>query len=480
MIDAWRKKWKSIPLTVKISSAYAVCSILQKGLSFLTLPLFTRLLTTEQYGQSTIYNSWHSILSIFLTLNLAYGSFSAAMIKFEKDRDAYIASVEGICLALSAVFLAVYLPFAKYWNMLFELPTPFIILMVAELLASNAILLWSGKKRFEFRYKSVIAVTLLNAFAAPLLAYLFVIHVEEKGYARIAGQALVSIAIGSVFFLFNIAKGKKIFNREYWKYALGFNIPLITYYLSQVVFDASDRIMVSHYLGKDKAALYGVAHSLATMLTFVLSAINNSYLPWFYGKIKAGREKENQTTACAIAVLMAAMLLGIIWFAPEIIIIVGGKKYREATWAVAPVTMSMLLLLYTQFSINIEFFYEEKKKLVWASIGAAIVNIVLNVLLIPRVGFVAAAYTTLASYFVFCYANYRAMKRVLVKNGKADQSYNYKWLMIILAAFLLLGFIGMALYNYLILRISVAVVVLAVIWCKRTALLKYIRVIGKG
>ncbi len=480
MVGAWRKKWKSIPMAVKISSAYAVCSILQKGLSFLTLPLFTRLLTTEQYGQSTIYNSWHSILGIFLTLNLAYGSFSTAMVKFEKDRDAYIASVEGICLALSAVFLMIYLPFAKYWNMLFELPTTFIVLMVIELLASNAILLWSGKKRFEFKYKSVIAVTLINAIAAPLLAFFFVIHVEEKGYARIAGQALMSIAIGGIFFLFNIAKGKTIFSRKYWKYALGFNIPLITYYLSQVVFDTSDRIMVSHYLGKDKAALYGVAHSLATMLTFVLSAINNSYLPWFYGKLKAGREKENQVTACAIAILMAIMLLGIIWFAPEIIIIVGGEQYREATWAVAPVTMSMLLLLYTQFSINIEFYYEEKRKLVWSSIGAAIVNIVLNVLLIPRMGFVAAAYTTLASYFVFCYANYRAMKKVLAKNEKLDQSYNYKWLIGILIAFLLLGFIGMLLYKYLIIRIIISMVVLIVIWMKRNILMKYIKVIGKG
>lgn len=479
MIHVLKRKWKSIPVTVRASTAYAICSILQKCISFITLPLFTRLLTTEQYGQSTIYNSWNSILSIFLTLNLAYGSFSAAMVKFEKDRDAYIASVEGICLTLSAVFLAIYLPFAKYWNMLFELPTAFIVLMVVELLASNAILLWSGKKRFEFKYKSVIAVTLINAIAAPVFAFFFVIHTEEKGYARIAGQALVSIAIGGIFFLFNIAKGKKIFSRKYWKYALGFNIPLIVYYLSQVIFNASDRIMISHYLGKDNAALYGVAYSLATVLTFVLSAINNSYLPWFYGKLKAGREKENQATACAIAVLMAVMLLGIIWFAPEIIIIVGGEQYREATWAVAPVTMSMLLLLYTQYSINIEFFYEEKRKLVWSSIGAAVVNIVLNVLLIPRLGFVAAAYTTLASYFVFCYANYRTMKKVLDKNGKLDQSYNYKGLIGILIVFLLLGFMGMLLYKYLMIRVLIAITVLIIVWSKRRIILKYFEAIRK-
>ena len=89
MIKRWKEKYSLVPLTVKVSTAYAVCSILQKCLSFITLPLFTRLLTTEQYGQYTIYSSWSGILIIFLTLNLAYGSFQTAMVKFEGRRDEY-------------------------------------------------------------------------------------------------------------------------------------------------------------------------------------------------------------------------------------------------------------------------------------------------------------------------------------------------------------------------------------------------------
>ena len=134
MIGEIKKKYDTIPITVRVSIAYAFCGMVQKSISFITLPLFTRILTTEQYGQCTIYNSWSSILSIFLTLNLAYGSFSTAMIKFEKERAEYIASVEGICLALSAVFLTIYFAFVEYWNRLFELPTIFIVLMVFEVL----------------------------------------------------------------------------------------------------------------------------------------------------------------------------------------------------------------------------------------------------------------------------------------------------------------------------------------------------------
>ena len=135
------EKWRGLPIAVKVSSAYVFCTIVQRCLLFLTTPLFTRLLTTEQYGQIVVYTSWQSVLQIFLTLNLAYGSFSNAMLKFEDNRDGYIASVQGICLVLTGLFLLVYLPFAGLWNQLFEMPTWAMILMAVEMIfmTGNAI-----------------------------------------------------------------------------------------------------------------------------------------------------------------------------------------------------------------------------------------------------------------------------------------------------------------------------------------------------
>ena len=167
MMAKFKKKFRQIPLTVKVSMSYAICSILQKCLSFITLPLFTRLLTTEQYGQYTIYSSWSGILMIFLTLNLAYGSFQTAMAKYDDRRNEYISSIQGICLLLSAIFLIVYLPFRKQWNILFELPTFFVLLMTSEIFFSTSTSLWMGKNRFEFKYKSVISITLLTSILSP-------------------------------------------------------------------------------------------------------------------------------------------------------------------------------------------------------------------------------------------------------------------------------------------------------------------------
>lgn len=456
-------KWDSIPQTVKISIAFTICSILQRCLSFITLPLFTRLLTPTQYGQFTIYSSWTGILSLLLTLNLAYGSFSTAMVKYEDRRDEYISSIQGICLVLTALFLMIYLPLRKYFNALFELPTFLVLVMVLEVLGTTSIQLWSGKKRFEFKYKSVVAQVLAASLLSPILAYILVCSTEEKGYARILGYSAVTILIGGFLFSLNLIRGKKLYCREFWKYAFGFNIPLLAYYLSQTIFNQSDRIMISHISGTDKAAVYGVAYNLAMMLTFVLNAINTSYVPWFYGKIKEHKQKENQVISLLLAGMMALLLLAVIWYAPEIILIMAGNQYQEAIWVVAPVSMSVLLLFYAQLFINVAFYYEEKKALVGASIGAALVNIVLNALLIPVYGFVAAGYTTLLSYLIFAFANCLAMRKILRQRNIEDTAYNYRMLLLILVGFMAAGFLGVALYAHLISRIAITLIVLAII-----------------
>lgn len=468
-------KMKTMPITTKVSLAYTICTILQKSLSIITLPLFTSLLSTEQYGQYSVYTSWMGILTIFISLNLPYGSFSTAMVKYEKNRDGYIASVQGICTMLALAFLVIYLPLKDLFNSFFKLDTGLVILMVCEIIMQTSILCWNGKMRFQYKYKAVIATTLFITFVSPVLAYILVINSEEKGIARIIGYSAVGIAVGGVFYVINFIRGKNFFNKEFWKFALGFNVPLIIYYLSQVIFNQSDKIMISHYSGNDKAGIYNVAYSLSTVLVFVLNAINNAYVPWFYGKIKEHKESDNKTVACLIATLMATLLLGVIWMAPEIIAIMAGKNYEEAMWIVPPVAMSNLLLFYAQLFINVQFYHEKKNSLVWASVGAALANIALNALLIPIFGYIVAGYTTLFSYVIFAVSNYFTMKKILKDIDKKFDAYNIKLLIIIAIVFMLVGFFAMMLYEYMIIRIAIAVIVLLAIGINSKKIYGYVK-----
>ena len=75
--------YNKIPQGIKASIWFTVCSIIQKGIQLITVPFFTRILTAEQYGQYSLYQSWLSIISIFATLNLSSGVFNNGMLKYK-------------------------------------------------------------------------------------------------------------------------------------------------------------------------------------------------------------------------------------------------------------------------------------------------------------------------------------------------------------------------------------------------------------
>lgn len=462
----YAKKIKSIisgSKEVKASSAYVICSVLQRCLTFITLPLFTRILTTDEYGISTVYTSTMAVVIIFTTLNLSYGSFSPAMMKFEKDREGYISAVNAICSIFTLAYFLVYFLFRDFWNGLLDLPTELMILMGFEMLFNTAIQLWMGKARFEYRYKPFVVVTLLISILGTACSIGAVLLLPNKGVVKVIANGFVICIIGLIIMIQSFARGRKPFNKEYWKYALSFNIPLIPYYLSQIIFNQSDRLMINSMTGRSDAAMYGVAYSLAFILTFVLNAINNSYVPWMYRKIKENEFQDNKKVSLIIAAIMAVLLLGVIALAPEIILIMAGSQYTAAVWVVPPVSMSLLLLFYAQLFINVEFYFEEKYKLVGASILAAVVNIVLNYFGIKMFGFVAAGYTTLISYILFAGCNYLAMRKVCNEKGIEGDLYNYKMLILLFLAFAVAGFIFTALYQYRWIRLGIIAVGLVII-----------------
>ncbi len=452
MLQKLKNKIAATPVELRASVVYVACDVLQKCLSFITMPIFTRIMSQEQIGEMTVYNSWSSLLTLFLTLYMAYGTFSTAMVRFERDRTGYISSIQTIAAALCGIFLLIYLPFRGFFNDLFSLSTGLVLLMVAEILAKFALGCWLALKRFAFEYVGPMIATLILIICSPLLAIFLVLNSQDKGVARIVGYAVVNLVLGCVLLVNNLVRGKKLACREYWKFALTFNIPLIPYYLSQVVLNQSDRIMIEKMVGLAEAGMYGIAYNLAITLTFVLNAINNSYVPWFYGKIKEGKTKENRAISSGLALLMAFILMGIISLAPEIIYVMCDEGYEAAVWVIPPVAVSQLLLMYLQYFVNVQFYYEAKQMLVWGSIGAAVVNILLNALFIPVFGFVAAGYTTMFSYTAFVVANFFTYRWVLKKNGQPDDAFDYKMLILIFVGFCALTGIAMALYDRPVVR----------------------------
>ncbi|MDE5916568.1 MAG: hypothetical protein K2G62_00390, partial [Oscillospiraceae bacterium] len=116
-------KYKKMPIQMKASVWFLICSFLQKGISTITTPIFTRLLSTEEYGQYSVFNSWLSVVTIFVTLNLFYGVYTQGLVKFSNERDVFSSSLLGLTTSLTVVWTAIYLCFHNFWNNIFSLTT---------------------------------------------------------------------------------------------------------------------------------------------------------------------------------------------------------------------------------------------------------------------------------------------------------------------------------------------------------------------
>lgn len=427
-LDTIINRYRSLSNPLKASVWFTICSMVQKGISFITVPVFTRILSPEQYGTYSLYQSWYSILSVVATFNLYMGVANTGVVKFEKDSDKFISSLQGLTSGITLIVWLVYSMGTEFWNRITGLSTLLMHTMFLEIFFGLGISFWSVKQRCRYKYRLLIIITMIIAISSPILGIIGVGLTSYKAEARIIAFVFVQVIFGGILYFYNIKVGKKIIDMSYWKYSLGMGIPLILHYLSQSILSQSDRIMISKLVGNDKTAVYSVAYNVSSIMLIVTNAINNSFHPYGMRKLRDKEYSTLRATSNLLIILVGMVTFVTILFGPEIIAILGGSIYSQAKWIMPPVALSVyFMFLYPLFG-NIEMFYGKTKIVMVASVIGAILNIVLNYVFIPKFGFIAAGYTTLICYIVYCLLHYFAAKHVLINIDKIDNIYDLKFI----------------------------------------------------
>lgn len=449
--------YKKLSLPVKASLWYMMCSVLQKGISVITTPVFTRLLTTDQYGLVSIYNSWEAIITVFATLNFTAGVYNNAMVRYEKDRDGYTSVLQIWTTIWALGLLVVYFLTSTFWNGIFELSTPLIVAMFVDIIATSAMSFWSVRNRYEFKYLSVCVVTLVASVLAPTVSMILVYSTEVfRGEAKIIGTVIVHVIVYGIVYAINLYRGKKLLNKEYIIYSTKFNIPLIPHYLSQNVLSQADRVMISSMCSIAKAGIYSVAYQAGFLINIVTSAINGSFVPLLYESMKNKEYKKINKIVVSIEVFVGTICFWFSLFAPEVIKILATEEYYEAIWIIPPVSMSSLLIMMYSFFANIQFYFGRTKFIMVSSVSVAALNILLNWLFISKLGYIAAGYTTLICYLIYAYTQYLFMKWVC-KREKSENPYNGKLIWSMALFFVVMSIVSTMLYKMAILRYIVIV-----------------------
>ncbi len=470
VIKLWNKA-KNSSEPVKASFWFTVCSIINKCIQFITIPIFTRTMTTAEYGEYTTFVSWHGIFIIFATLSIYVNVINNGMLKYKENRATFVSAMQGLTTTISLIFLAVMMCFQKQITSLTDLSPTILVLTVTEIIILQGFEFWAAGERFDYKYKKVILITILIAVLNPLVGLGMVLLAEHKGTARIVSVLVVPIAVYFYLYVRNYIKGKKFFVKEYWKYALILALPLLPHYLSQMLLNQMDHLMIKEMCGKEEAAIYGVAFSVAMVPQIIGKAIQGVMTPWIYTNVKQNQTAPVKDTVNKLCVLIAGINFFVICFAPEIIPIFGGKEYTDAIFVIPPIAVScFLIFLYGMFSV-LEFYYEHTKAMMVISVFGAVLNFVLNYIFIPLCGYKAAGYTTLVSFLFFVVVHYFVMKKVVKKNGHEKGIYDGRFLLLFSMAFVLVG-IGMTVtYGYPIVRYGVLLLVFLVVVVKRKELI---------
>jgi O-antigen/teichoic acid export membrane protein len=326
---------------------------------------------------------------------------------------------------------------------------------------------WAAEQRVRYKYKLLVAVTILVSVAKPTLGIFLVLHSEDKVTARILGLAIVELVGYSWMFFSQMVKGKKIFSLRYWIYALKFNIPLIPHYLSQTVLNNSDRIMITRMVGDSAAGIYSLAYSISLIMSLINTSLLNTISPWIYQKIKNRKTDEIAPVAYSCLILVAGVNILLIAMAPEVVAVFAPSSYYEAIYIIPPVAMSVFFMFCYDLFAKFEFYYEKTNFIMLASVCSAIVNIVLNYIFIGIFGYYAAGYTTLLCYIIYAASHYCFMKKVCRECMDGVVVYNTKILVCISGVFCGLGFMFLFTYKMIVVRYILVIILSAVLMWKR-------------
>lgn len=456
-------KYRSLSLPTKAALWFAISNIIQKGIAFFSVPILTRIMPAEDYGEYSVFLSWYQIISIFATLNMWNYVLNNGMVKFENDRSGFLSSLQGLSTIITIGLFIIYLPFCKAWEKVSGLSFVAMLFMFLEFLFMPSYEYWCSKERFEYKYKGVVTLSIAIALLIPLVSIPIVMMSKNKGMAAIIVRCVISVLVYIIPTAIIAFSGRKFYSAEYWKFALHFNMPLIPHFLSMIVLQQSDRIMISSLVGNDKAGIYSVAYTASSAIQVINSAILASFVPYTYKALKDKEYSGIRKNANYLVAFIAILNLILICVAPEAIKILGPNEYYEAIYVMPPVAVSGVFIFLFNLFANIEYYFEETKFVAMASIISAIMNIVLNAIFIPRFGFVAAGYTTLVCYFLYSLGHYIFMRIVCSKHLNGHKVYDIKTICTIIAASLISAFIIMSLYDFLIIRY--ALVVLGIALC---------------
>lgn len=398
--------------TLMHSKNYLLADIATRAAAVISIPVFTRLLTEEEYGIVAVFNAYLAIFLIVLSLN-AHTAVGRYYYEKTDDFGEFVGTtliLVGLILGITTpLFILLYRQVADVMQLPGSLPIYLVITCLLIIINEVYLQILIPQRRS----KEVALIRTVRGYAYVSVAILFVFSLKENRYlGQIWANLLISF-IFSIYFLIKIKECSKfILKSKYIIYIARYSFPLIPYSLSAIILAQFDRIMINNTLDAAAAGLYSLGYSIGMLLLIVIESTQTALIPDFFRFLDGKEYGRLDILTKRVFSMMTIAALGLILFAREIVVVLADKKFHPGLSVVPVVVIGYLF--FGMFTVYNRYIVYEKKTVHISLIvlTAGILNIILNALFISRYGYVAAAYTTVASYFVMFMLTWGTVKMI--------------------------------------------------------------------
>ncbi|UMB53096.1 polysaccharide biosynthesis C-terminal domain-containing protein [Lutibacter sp. A64] len=405
---------------------YGIAAVLPRAINIILVKLHTSKLTAEKYAVNTDYYVYAAYFNALLT----YGMETAFFRFFSKEKDkGKVVSTSFLSLATTTfLFLVAMVIFSAEISGFFGFKNPlfFKLLIWTTVLDTMVVIPYAYLRvtnrpiRFTlYKVLNILIFAFFNLFFLWFVPYAMQKHIALPAWIISSYQnnpAVIfifiagTIASATTFLLLlpTLFKFKIQFDFELLKKMLRYAFPILIAGLAYVTNENLDKLLLGDMIGEQQMGIYAACYKLGVFMTLFIMAFRLGAEPFFFNH----SEEKNATQTYAkilnwFIIAGAFFMIFIVAFIDIFAsILLGSDEYFEALMIV-PIILLANLLLGVYHNLAIWYKLTDKTRFgMYFSIIGAIITIVLNVIMIPKIGFMASAWATLTAYGVMMLLSY--------------------------------------------------------------------------
>ena len=401
----------------KVTAFNILSTILLKGISLFTAPIFSRLLGTNGYGVVSVYTIWMGVMAIAMPLQTS-STLVNARVEYPADQqNKYQSSVMSLSLVSFLAFSAVILLFLPQVSSLLKLRKLLVIVLLFHAFGNFCFNFLNSKFTYEYKADKNMFLAVGATLVTLALSVVFILILPEEinYYGRILGMAITYGSIGIAVCIYILRKGKTYYNREYWTFALTLAVPVVFYSLSEILLGHCDQLMLQQMLNESSVGLYSLAYNFGAIMFTIFAALNNSWVPFFFEDMKQGNKTRLYSQSNNFLELFTVLSIGFVLLSNEVYHVFAGREFWPGTSLIPIFVTSYYLNFLCTFPVNYEYYHKKTKVVAVFTVGAALLNICLNYVLIKAFDVAGAALATAISHGVQYMGHYIYVRYILKK-----------------------------------------------------------------